>query len=221
MKLTNNVYLLKGKARACIYDLNKRELYSINIPTYDAIEYIIGKNDKCVLETQEINDLKKFLIENELVDKSVNKISDNYIGPSVAFIELTTRCNHKCVHCYNEKDKTQQREMDLSEFYHSIDEIKAVQTIKTLKLTGGEPLLLKTNKFLSILSYIDNKFDNIEILSNLSILPMDIISKIKSMVTKVSFSTSLFSTIPEEFDKCTQVKGSFLNIDKNIQLLKK
>jgi len=73
-------------------------------------------------------------------------------------LELTQRCNNKCVHCYNNLATGDQealaKELSLNEHYRIIDEITECGCLWLL-LTGGEIFLRKD--FLDIYTYAKQK----------------------------------------------------------------
>ncbi|MGP1576581.1 MAG: radical SAM/SPASM domain-containing protein [Treponema sp.] len=119
-------------------------------------------------------------------------------------IELTSKCNERCVHCYIPHNL---KLYDISDnlFYSVLDQLSEMN-ILSLCLSGGEPMLhphfkdyLKTAK----------KYDFfINILSNITLLDDEIIEIMKDGNIS-SVQTSLYSMIPEHHDSITQVKGSF------------
>jgi len=78
--------------------------------------------------------------------------------PLSGTIELTQRCNHQCVHCYNNlfitDQDARQRELAYDDWRHVIDEIAAAGCLWLL-MTGGEIFL--RNDFLDIYTYARQK----------------------------------------------------------------
>ena len=78
--------------------------------------------------------------------------------PISGSIELTERCNLKCVHCYINQSpdniKLSKREMSKNEIFNILDQIVDAGCLWIL-LTGGEPLL--RHDFLDIYTYAKKK----------------------------------------------------------------
>ena len=55
--------------------------------------------------------------------------------------EVTTRCNLNCIHCYAGSVASSQAELSTIEGKRLLEQIAAVQDIRMIVITGGEPLL--------------------------------------------------------------------------------
>jgi len=61
----------------------------------------------------------------------------------LAMVELTYRCNFKCIHCYNtlrQKMSSSKFELSTSQIFHLIDQLVELGNFK-VAFTGGEALL--------------------------------------------------------------------------------
>lgn len=120
-------------------------------------------------------------------------------------IELTSRCNERCVHCYiPHEDKNADIEAAL--FYDILDQCRDIGVIN-LTLSGGEPMLHP--KFREFLRKTKEYDFSITILSNLTLLDDEIISEIKANRLFSGIQVSLYSMKSEIHDAITQMKGSF------------
>lgn len=129
-------------------------------------------------------------------------------------IEITTRCNERCVHCYiPHADKT--REMDIKMFEDVLEQASDMGLLN-LTISGGEPM--SHSRFVDIIR-IAGRYDlSISILSNLTFLNDEIVSVLKeSGITLIG--VSLYSMSPEVHDSITQLPGSFEKTIKAIELL--
>jgi len=129
-------------------------------------------------------------------------------------IELTSCCNERCLHCYIPHErKTETLPYPVIE-----NVLKQLNKIGTLSLTlsGGEPLyhpdIEKTLRKARELDF------SISILSNLTLLTPELIKVLKEINPGI-VQTSLYSTIPEEHDHITQLKGSFTKTTAAIDAL--
>lgn len=126
-------------------------------------------------------------------------------------IELTSRCNERCVHCYIPYDL---KLFDISEeLYYSTLEQLSKMGVLSVTLSGGECMCHP--KFKEFLRAAKNYDFYVNILSNLTLLDDEIIGIMKEGNVS-SVQTSLYSMIPEHHDAITTVKGSFYKTRDNI-----
>lgn len=119
-------------------------------------------------------------------------------------IELTSRCNERCVHCYIPHDL---KLYDITEeMYYSTLEQLSKMGVLSVTLSGGEPMCHpKFKEFLRAAK----KYDfYVNILSNLTLLDDETIEIMKEGNVS-SVQVSLYSMIPEHHDAITTIKGSF------------
>lgn len=57
------------------------------------------------------------------------------------FIEITKRCNARCIYCYNDSDDKRFVQIDMNVFKCLVDSITQINTGMQITLSGGEPLL--------------------------------------------------------------------------------
>lgn len=119
-------------------------------------------------------------------------------------IEITSKCNERCVHCYIPHDN-KTHDIDSSLFY---DILKQCYDMKVLHLTlsGGEPMLHKN--FLKFLEKCREYNFSLNILSNLTLLDDEIIKEMKKNPL-LGVQVSLYAMNNEIHDGITQCKGSF------------
>lgn len=138
-------------------------------------------------------------------------------SPISVQIEITSKCNSRCVHCYN-----YWREDNILDTSLSKDDVDKIlcelikNDILDILITGGEPMLNKPAMF----RLIEGAFNaNIpcSINTNLTLLTDDIASFFKEYKTRVM--TSIISYNPNTHDTISRNKGSFEKIVNNIKLL--
>jgi radical SAM protein with 4Fe4S-binding SPASM domain len=140
--------------------------------------------------------------------KSTQEFLDEYFRgkPQLTslHIEITSRCNEKCVHCYIPHDKKiTDIEPDL--FYDILRQCKKMNLLN-LTLSGGEPMIHKN--FCEFLRKCKEYDFSVNVLSNLTLLNNEIITEMKTN-RLLGVQVSLYSMNPNIHDKITQMKGSF------------
>jgi radical SAM protein with 4Fe4S-binding SPASM domain len=119
-------------------------------------------------------------------------------------IELTSRCNERCVHCYIPHENKLANIED-SMFYGVLEQCTKMGLLN-LTLSGGEPMLHP--HFIDYLRKAQQYDFSVNILSNLTLLNDDIVKEMKANRLS-SVQVSLYSMKPEVHDAITKVKGSF------------
>lgn len=131
-------------------------------------------------------------------------------------IEVTSRCNERCIHCYipNQK-KDSGKDMELALILRVLDEAKEMGTLQ-VTMSGGE---LFMHKDIDVILRHARKNDFvISILSNLVLLTEAHISLLKEINPSL-VQVSLYSMKAEEHDAITLVKGSFRKTINSIERL--
>lgn len=131
-------------------------------------------------------------------------------------IEITGRCNERCIHCYipNAK-KDVGRDMRLEEFQSIVDQFAEMGGLHVV-LSGGEVFLNKD--IIPMIQYCREKDMQISILSNLIALKNEQIPALKEANLSV-LQTSLYSMDPNIHDTITTIKGSFAKTKEAIEAL--
>lgn len=133
-------------------------------------------------------------------------------------IEITPNCNLRCVHCYlacGTPDQACNIQMSKEQIFKVLDEFRALGGLH-ITFTGGEAML---NKDLpELLRYAREKDLNIWILTN-AVLLNDKLLEIMQETNVAGVQVSLYSTVNEDHDAVTQVKGSCERTKQNIEKL--
>ena len=217
-KLNDMVFLVHGKKRGCIYDLNANKLYSIGERESNFIEDLIYKRNSCNgIE----NELIKKLIDLNILTQGTQdlakidklKLKDPLL--EFAWLEITQKCNCKCLHCYNHDNKNPTKDITMPDFILAVNKL-AESNVKKIQLIGGEPLLAKN--FIDMINYIYDKFE-VSIFTNSLLWTAEKIAILKEKNIKQICST-IFSYLPIEHDKVTGVKGSHTKALRNLKKLK-
>lgn len=126
-------------------------------------------------------------------------------------IELTSKCNERCVHCYiPHKNKT--TDINESLMLNTLKQCKELGVL-TVIFSGGEPMLHP--QFCKFLKYAKDLDINVTVLSNLTLLTDDIIEALKYRHI-ACVNVSLYSMDPAVHDSITTIQGSFEKTKNNI-----
>lgn len=224
LALNDNVYLVKGKIFSCIYDFNTLKLYQINKELANLIDNI---NFNYVILNDLSEEHKKFM-EN-LIDDGILKLTNCKRASSIkecvsdekkiefAWIEITNKCNLKCIHCYNESDISCNSEMTLDDFEKIIDWLLKIE-VRKIQIIGGEPFVVGS-KLRTMLDYVVGKFEFVEIFTNGTLLTEEWVSYLKTNNIRVALS--VYSYDEKEHDKVTQCVGSCRRTNWTIKNLHK
>lgn len=129
-------------------------------------------------------------------------------------IEVTSRCNEQCLHCYipNENKTT---DIEFSLALDVLDQLKDMGTV-SVSFSGGELFLHPQIK--DILRRAKKNDFMITILSNVTLLDDDLIDVLKELNISL-LQVSLYSMNAEEHDAITKLSGSFVRTMAAIEKL--
>ena len=139
--------------------------------------------------------------------------------PISGSIELTFRCNLRCVHCYcnlpSNDPEALETELETEEVYRILDQIAEAGCLWLL-ITGGEPLLRMD--FLDIYTYIKKKGFITTLFTNGTLLTREIAD---ALVEWPPFlvEITLYGSTKETYEQITGCPGSFERCQKGVDLL--
>jgi radical SAM protein with 4Fe4S-binding SPASM domain len=134
--------------------------------------------------------------------------------PLNAQLDLTYRCNERCVHCYLDHDD--HGEMTTAEIKHLLDEM-ADAGVFILTLSGGEIFLRKD--FFEILEYARQLMFCVRLKTNAVMIREREAARIRDLGVE-SIQISIYSHRPEVHDAITLVPGSLKRSIDAIRFLK-
>ena len=133
-------------------------------------------------------------------------------------IDVTHRCNEKCIHCYHPFDRYDyEKELTLSEVKQLIDMAYDLGVF-TITLSGGEALLRKD--IFEIIDYISRKGLLIVLFTNGLLLTEQNVQRLENYRINL-VSISIYGENAEVHDRITTVKGSFAQTLAGIERLKR
>lgn len=222
--LNSNVYLVNGKSKSCIYDLNKSKLYSINKVLAEKLEMV---NNGLLIKNTVDEELKKVFdkfseleimrLSESIETHYIQEIKRNDSVCKFAWIEITNKCNMKCLHCYNDSHLQRDNIMSLEDFKLVVDNLISLK-IRSIQIIGGEPFYDKDN-LKNMLNYVIGKFDFIEIFTNGTLIPDIWFEYLKK--NYIHIALSIYSYDADMHDKVTGAIGSFEKTSITIEKLKK
>lgn len=140
-------------------------------------------------------------------------------APFSAQLELTTQCNHKCIHCYNHwrKSSSVDKTLNESEIEAIIRNLKESE-VPSLLITGGEPMLYPELMFRAF-ELSEEMGLKCSLNSNLTLVNEETAKKLKRF--KINVLTSILSFDADLHDSITSSKGSFERLIRGIKILQR
>lgn len=232
--ISQHCKFVKGAKRAAIYDLKNEKVYSINETGKRIIEGCINKEVDTLSEIEEsylrkLSEIKLIeLKEIEHIDDVI--VYDEIFNPKLNFmwLELTEKCNLKCIHCYgdcgkaneisNNHMKNEKKEMNLDDWKIIISQGAEIGCNK-LQFIGGEPTIFKT-ELVELVKYARKKnYKEISVFTNATLIDPMLIDCF--IINQVQVHFSLYGHNAKIHDSITGKEGSFDRTINNIKLLKK
>lgn len=154
---------------------------------------------------QDSIDLLESLQEQQLVLISEKRDDLDFFPLRSLHIELTMKCNERCIHCYLPNQvKNAALALSLSQFCNIIDQFVAMNG-QVVTLSGGEPLM--NPDFKAMLQYCKYKGLRVNLFSNLTLMTDEIIEMLKGMDVGI-VQVSIYSLTPAVHDRITKQTGS-------------
>ena len=137
--------------------------------------------------------------------------------PLSGSLELTSRCNLACVHCYLKTPVGQlDQELSTQQWFGLLDELAEAGCLWLL-ITGGEPL--SRPDFLDIYLYAKKRGFIITLFTNGTLLT-PAVADVLAQWPPGEVEVSIYGHTPEVFDTVTRVPGSYARCHQGIQLLR-
>ncbi len=232
MELSQDVYYRKYDGCVYLRHTGTKKDMLLNESAFDALECIsaLGSCEKeemlerlelCRIGTRAQCEqfLRQLEEEGIITEPSVSFSDDSSIRNTVTeacsrshqifsfCIELTYRCNERCVHCYiDDADAVSfRRELGLEDYKKLLDDLRAMGCMSVL-FTGGEVFLKKD--FLPIVRYAVSLGMLVDIYTNGSLMTDEQFDELKELHLN-SLSFSLYGGTAAVHDAITGVPGSF------------
>lgn len=142
--------------------------------------------------------------------------STDFIIPRHVSLELTEKCNLKCIYCYREPSFNNKKNGHMDNAFNNIKEL--INTgISTFEITGGEPLLHPDIK--NILEYLGSHCPLTALLTNGTLFNDEIIAILKKFNKNYVVQISMDSVNEDDFNRIVGVKGYYNKVIENIYKL--
>jgi MoaA/NifB/PqqE/SkfB family radical SAM enzyme len=139
------------------------------------------------------------------------------LGLDFLWLELTNRCNLKCVHCYTDSTpQTGYRDLLTAEDYLSVMNQAYALGCRKMQFIGGEPQLNRDFHRLLVASKSIG-FEFVEVFTNLTRLDEETVRFARS--ADIRFATSVYSDKPEVHQAITRNRSSHTRTIKNLKRL--
>lgn len=135
-------------------------------------------------------------------------------------MELTERCNNKCIHCYinrPEKDRDAlERELSTDQIRSLLNEAAALGCLM-VRFTGGEPLL--RNDFAQIYRFARQCGLKVRLLTNATLITPHLAELFAKLPPLEAIEITLYGMQPATYESVTGSTGSFAAAWQGIRLL--
>jgi len=215
---------VEGALRGALYDLVMGKVYSINEDAVEIIKKVAtSRNDFNETEREYLQKLIKLgLVSTQKVDDDFKYTDADRLV--YVWLELTDKCNLRCVHCYGEFGQTVlgidsllsiDNTLNLNDWKDVVDKLKSLGA-ESVQIIGGEPLIFPG--FCELLRHIRaTGIARIDVFSNLTCLDEEKLAAIKETMASVRFS--IYGHDGPTHDAITRKKGSFSTLMKAVKTL--
>jgi radical SAM protein with 4Fe4S-binding SPASM domain len=226
-----------------IDSFDNKEIMAVNQDAYEILELLdhnvtIGECIDTLAEKYEVE--KKILtttitsIINELVKKGMGEISQSAPGKkqpvvpaclklesdfpvNAANIDLLSKCNLKCKHCYGEYGIDRDEVLSTDTVFSLLDQLKDLHCTE-VSFSGGEVFLHEN--FPDILEYAHGYNFKLSFLTNATLITPDVVEGLQK-IGHMTIQVSLDGHCAEIHDAFRGVKGSFEKAFRALKMLKK
>jgi radical SAM protein with 4Fe4S-binding SPASM domain len=153
------------------------------------------------------------VFETSIMDALIRRTTENHL-PITVHVDLTYRCNERCVHCY--LDHNDYGEMTTKELCTLFEDLAEIGTL-FLTISGGEIFLRKD--FFELLEYARFLHFDVSLKTNALLVNAERAVRLRELGVR-RVQVSLYSADPSVHDSVTCVPGSFVRTLAGVQHLK-
>lgn len=214
-EINEDVVFVEGAKNGAIYNFSTHKVYSINRKACDIIgRYVKSKTikeDEKYLEKLKMNNLISSNFSPRVYSVNVCK----NVSLEMAWIEITQKCNLKCLHCYEGNSHLGCMDvLSIEEWKDIIDQLARLK-IKRLIIIGGEPGCYIN--LIELINYVSQYNINVTLFTNATCFT----DKLLECVIKnnIRVKVSVYGHKEEIHDTITGVQGSFFKMTKAVKYL--
>lgn len=138
-------------------------------------------------------------------------------APVEVNIELTARCNARCVHCFANAGEEMPNELSTEELLRLVHDLEKMKVFRIL-FSGGEPFMKKG--FLQLLEYASNMNFELSIATNGTLIDKKIAKRLKEIKYKGSIEVSIEGGKEITHDFFVGMPGAFKKVIRALKNLK-
>lgn len=231
-RLQKYCHLVLGANRGAIYDLQTGKVFSINKGAVKLLQKCANASIEDILDTasEQNKPYLKFLDQisamglGTLYLDTPPEIPDPPLQteqPTLEFVwlELTSSCNNKCLHCYSTSGPTVTNDCVPHDRWLSLISEARQEGATAIQLIGGEPLLYPNWRELVEKAHSEG-YELIEIFTNATLIDDSDLAFFKKY--NVNIATTIYADNETTHDMVTKHQGSFhktmLSIKKILDL---
>lgn len=217
-ELNENVIFVRGAKNGAIYDLGKGKVYRVNADAVTVIERLAsGIPAASPAEKEYVGKLtQNGLLSPDRAPRAFEHEKNEVMRPRFAWLELTERCNLRCVHCYEGECHDAPHELSFDKWRSVLDELKAAG-FPRIQLTGGELFMRRDAK--ALMAHAANLgFEELTVFTNATLPDDETTDLLAALGVKVRFS--LYGGSAEVHEAVTRVRGSFEKTVSNVKKMK-
>jgi radical SAM protein with 4Fe4S-binding SPASM domain len=173
----------------------------------------LGSSKDNIVEFANMLAEKEFLSSEPYAYSCPNKSNTKI---SHLWINITNRCNLRCIHCFRAAGEALDDELATEEIFKIIDEFKELGG-REMVISGGEPFIRRDT--IDILKYAKGKSLAITLITNGVLVTSEIAQCLKEL-EPITIQVSIDSVIEATHDKI-RGKGSFQQAIRGIRYLRK
>ena len=218
--LNNDAYIVTGKVKDCIYDLKNARLYHISKEVTKLLDRLLTESVDSLTKEEftAVEQLQQsgVLVEQEKIQKKSIMTLCKPHRIKTAWIEVTTFCNLKCIHCYEEASSMNSAKMTSEDFRYAIDALSDYG-VGTVILIGGEPFCHPDIK--EMLLYASQKIPKAAVFTNGTLINEEWCRFL--VENRITVGISVYSYSPDMHDRVTLVEGSHARTTHTLELFDK
>ncbi|MDF2499771.1 MAG: Radical domain protein [Anaerosporomusa subterranea] len=216
-RLLSHCRLVEGAFRAAIYDLNSGKVLSVNGGAADlliacqarSVEDVLAELPNAAVFQTFLNTLVEKQLGSFYMVEPATRADDPLIAPpklEFVWLELTAKCNNRCLHCYSESHMNCEETTVPHERWLKLLEEAHAEGATGIQLIGGEPLLYPQWRDL-VEKASSLEYEYIEIFTNATLVRESDIEFFKRHQVRVA--TTIYADNAAIHDTVTKNPGSF------------